>query len=101
MRKLWNWFRGTNKVWIEMKVVGKVKLIHRRVHVHPFAGIYAWRYDEIGHGMIRLFANGKGTCDTRYTEILRWIPASHRSLHAKYKIALAIGEIDRKWEGDK
>ena len=101
MRRLWNWFRGTNKVWIEMRVIDHVELIKRLVYVHPFGGLYAYQYDALRHGLITLTADGKGTCNTGYTEILRWASVGNRPLRAKYQMALAIGEIDRKWKGDR
>jgi len=101
MRKLWDWFRGTSHVWIEMEVIDRVECAYRKVHIRPFGGIYAYHYESIQHGTIRLTADGKGTCDTGYTKILRWMPANNRPLRAKYQMALVMGEVDRKWEGDK
>jgi hypothetical protein len=100
MRKLWDWFRGTNKVWIEIKKFDQTEIITRRVHVRPFGGLVTSYYNFIGEGEIVLNAHG-GTCDRPYIQILRWAAVNHRPLKPALQLALAVGEVDRKWEGDK
>lgn len=95
---MWDWLFGTRRVWVEIKVLESIEVIVRKLRIQPFSGVMVYQYESIQEGVIQLQANGKGTSDKHYVEVLRWAPLNHHRLRKVYSRALTIGELDRKWK---